>query len=63
MISVQIQKVAGTGENPHSFLRDRTATAASLRRARFRKEAGASGTFSVYCSTEKAVYLLTVNAE
>jgi hypothetical protein len=82
MISLQIQEVAGTGENPslaalhrkiaaacrkrrlpHSFLRDRTATAASLRRAHFPKEAGASGTFSVYCSTEKAVYTLTVNAE
>src|SRR5580704_2748459 len=48
---------------PHSFLRDRTSTAASLRRAHFPKEAGASGTLSVYCSTEKAVYTLTVNAE
>jgi hypothetical protein len=32
-------------------------------RAHFKKEAGSSGTFSVYYSTEKAVYPLTVNAE
>ena len=47
----------------HSFVRDGTATAACLRRAHYSKEVGASGTFSVYCSTEKAVYTLTVNAE
>src|SRR5579864_6673896 len=44
---------------PHSFLRDRTATAASRRRAHFPKEPGALNTFSVYCSTENAVYTLT----
>jgi hypothetical protein len=44
----------------HSFLRDRTETAASPRRAHFPKEAGASGTFSGYWSREKAVYSLTV---
>jgi hypothetical protein len=54
-----LQKAA----TPHPFLRDRTATAASLRRTHVPKEAGASGTLSVYCSTEKAVYTLTVNAE
>ena len=48
---------------PHSFLRDRTATAASLRRAHFPKEAGALDTFSVYCSTENAVYTLTAKME
>jgi hypothetical protein len=34
-----------------------------LRRTHFPKEVGASGTFSVYCSTEQAVYTLTVNAK
>jgi hypothetical protein len=37
--------------------------AASLRRAHFPKEAGALGTFSVYCSTENAVYTLTAKME
>jgi hypothetical protein len=82
MIGLQIQKVAGTGENPSlASLHRKIAAACRKRRlpipsygtvlrrlqaydARaFRKEAGASGTFSVYCSTEKAVYTLTVNAE
>ena len=48
---------------PHSFLRDRTSTAASLRRAHFLKDAGALDTFSVYCSTENRVYTLTAKME
>jgi hypothetical protein len=49
---ISLQKVARTRE-----------PAASLGRGHFPKEAGASARFSVYCSTEKAVYTLTVNAE
>ena len=81
MISIQIQKVAGTGENPSlASLHRRIAAACRKRRlpipsygsvlrrlraydAHFPKEAGASGTFSVNCSTAKAVYTLTLNAE
>jgi hypothetical protein len=82
MISLQIQKVARTGENPSLAALHRKIAAACrkrrlpipsygtvLRRLRAydprisRRGLESLDTFSVYCSTEKAVYTLTAKME
>jgi len=81
MISIQIQKVAGTGENPSlASLHRRIAAACRKRRlpipsygsvlrrlraynARTSRRKPERPARSVNCSTEKAVYTLTLNAE